>query len=424
MKITRTDHGSEIKLVINSDAKELERLKKHVLGHFRGSVRIPGFREGAAPDSILEKHIDRQKLIDEVINHAVNEFYRKAVEVEKIRPVGEPKITIKKFVPYSELEIDIEVEAIGEIILPDYRKIKVSKKPVKVLAKDIDEVLQSLRQRLAERQLVERPARLGDEVLIDFDGFDAGGRAVAGASAKRNPVILGGGNFVPGFEEKLVGAGAGQELEFKIKFPGNYGVKELANQNVDFKVRVHSVNKIIEPKLDDVFAAKAGPFKTLAELKADIKKQLTAERESQAARELENEIVRKITEKTRLEVPNSLVDQELERLEAEEKRNIAFRGQTWQEHLDQERVTEEQHRERQRPLTEQRVRGGLVLSEIAEREKVQVTSEEADQRIELLKAQYSDEQMRAELDKPESRNQIISQMLTEKTVAKLVEYAR
>src|SRR5579859_4839314 len=191
MRITRTNSGTQVQLVINSDAKELEHLKKHVLGHFRSSVKIPGFREGTAPASIIEKNVDQQALADEVINHAVNEFYRKAVEVEKIRPVGQPKITIKKFVPYTELEFDVEVDKLGPINLPDYKKIKVSKKSVKVLAKDIDEVLQTLRQRAAERKEVTRPAQMGDELVIDFDGYDKNGKAVAGASAKNQPIIWG-----------------------------------------------------------------------------------------------------------------------------------------------------------------------------------------------------------------------------------------
>jgi trigger factor len=183
------------------------------------------------------------------------------------------------------------------------------------------------------------------------------------------------------------------------------------------------VQELKEPKIDDDFAKHAGPFKTLAELKADIKKQLTAERERENRRNYENELIQKIVEGSKLEIPLTLVDDQLQRLEDEEKRNLVYRGQTWQEHLAEEGVTEEQHRDRHRPDAELRVKAGLVLSEIAEREQLSVQPEELEIRIQMLKGQYKDPSMQAELDKTENQQEIASQLLTEKTIAKLVEFS-
>ena len=178
-----------------------------------------------------------------------------------------------------------------------------------------------------------------------------------------------------------------------------------------------------KPKLDDAFASTIGPFKTLAELKADIRKQLKAEKQQEANRAYENELLQKIADKSTVAVPKALVDEEINRIEDEDKRNTAYRGQTWQEHLDAEGVDAEGHREKQRPAAELRVKAGLVLGEIADQEKVTVTPEELDLRIQLLKGQYPDPAMQAELDKPENRRDIMSRLLTEKTLAKLVRYA-
>jgi trigger factor len=199
-------------------------------------------------------------------------------------------------------------------------------------------------------------------------------------------------------------------------------VAALQSKEVTFKVDVKKVAELAEPKVDDGFAAKTGPFKNLAELKTDIKKQLSLERQQQADREFENQLVQAITAKSTVEAPKSLVDEQILRAEEEEKRNLTYRGQTWQEHLKEEGVTEEQHRERNRAQTEERVKAGLVLNEIAELEKIEVTPEELEIRLQILKGQYQDGAMQAELDKPENRQEIASRIMTEKTLAKLVEY--
>lgn len=424
MKIAKNfSSPTDVRLTITPDTKELESLKKHVLSHFKDQVRVPGFRPGTAPAAMLEKNVDPSTLQNEFLEHAINQFYGKAVEVEKLRPLGQPQIKITKFVPFTDLEFEVEASVLGEIKLPDYKKIKVAKKAVKITAKEVDDVIATLRQRMAERKPVDRPAKNGDELSIDFDGYDKDGKAVAGASAKSYPLLIGSNSFIPGFEDKLVGVKTGDEPEIKLTFPADYGVANLANQKIDFKVKVHKVNELIEPALDESFAQKTGPFKSVADLKADIKKQLTAEREAQNAREFENELVAKITAQSKVDVPKALVESEISRLEAEEKQNLAYRGQTWEEHLKEEGISEDEHRERQRPQATERVKGGLVLSEIAEREEVQVSNEEVEERLQMLKGQYKDVQMRTELDKPENRNEIVSRLLTEKTLAKLVKYA-
>lgn len=424
MKVTKTNDGAtKIKLVISADQYDLTPIKDHVLTHFVDKVNVPGFRAGTAPAALIEKYVDQNALNDEFVQHALNDLYGKAVDQEKLRPAAKPEVQLKKFVPYTEMEFEVEIETIGPIELPDYKKIKVAKKPVDVTAKEIDEVLNSLRQQAAMRNDVDRPAKEGDELVIDFSGQDKEGQKVANTDGKDIPVILGSKKFIPGFEDNLIGLKAGAEKKFEIIFPKDYGVKAMQSKPVTFSVTIKKVSELTEPKLDDDFAAKIGPFKTLAELKADIKKQLTIEKESQVQRDFENELVHKITEKAKIDVPKSLVDEQVMAAEQTEKNNLAGRGITWGEHLDEEGLTEEQHRARQRPEAEQRVKASLVLSEIAEKEDISITQDEIETRINLLKARYEDAQMRGELDVPENQRQIASQLMTEKTVAKLVEYA-
>jgi len=424
MRVTRKDNSpTNIILTVSGEAADLEPIKKHVLGHFKHSVKVPGFREGKAPIEMVEKYANQQRLLDEFMEHALNELYRRAIDDEQIRPVSTPNVQLKKFVPYTDLEFEAETEILAPIKLPDYKAIKLAKKPVAVTAKDVDEVVKSLQTRLAERSETDKPAKNGDEIIIDFEGTDKGGKKVSGAAGKDYPLALGSKTFIPGFEENLVGSKTGDTKQFEVTFPKDYGVSALQNKKVDFKVDIKKVQELKEPKADDEFAKKSGPFKNMAELKADIKKQLTLEKSQQADIDFQNELVREIATKTEIEVPNSLVEEEISRMEDQERQNLAYRGQTWQEHLDAEGVSEQEHRDRQRPEAVERVKVGLILSEVAQREGLQVTPEETEIRIQILKGQYQDPQMQAELDKPANRRDIEARLMTEKTLAKLTDYA-
>lgn len=413
-----------IRLSIEADQELLEEVRTQVLSRLARTVNLQGFRKGRAPLAMVEKSVDQQAYQSEFIDAALNRMYSGALVEQKVRPVAQPKVEIKKFVPFTTLEFDAEVEAIGDVKLPDYTRIKLEKKPVEITAKDVDAVLENLKIRMAEKKEVDRASQDGDEVWIDFEGRDAKtDEPIKGGDGKDYPLVLGSNTFIPGFEPNLVGMKAGEEKEFTLDFPKDYGVAALRGKKVTFNAKVTKVSEVVKPKVDDDFAAKAGPFKSAAELKSDIKKQITAEREQQNDQEYESDLLSKITEQADVAVPAALVDEELTRLEREERQNIAYRGQTWQEHLAEEGVSEEEHREKNRPGAEMRVKAGLVLAEIAEKEQVEVTPEELQMRIQFMKGQYQDEAMRAELDKPENQREIASRIMSEKTIDKLVRYA-
>lgn len=411
-------------LVIEADSSDLEPIKSHVLAHFRHTAKVPGFRAGTAPMAMVEKYVDQNQLQNEFLEHALNQLYIQAIRLEGLKPVGQPNVQVKKFVPFTILEFEVATDVVGPVSLPDYKKIKLTKPSVKVNPKDVDGVIKSLQQRSAQRKEVTRPAKTGDELIVDFSGRDKDDKPISGTDSKDYPLILGSNSFIPGFEDNLIGVKAGQAKEFTVKFPKDYGIATLQSKDVTFNVDVKKVNELVIPRADDAFASKAGPFKNIAELKADIKKQLKLEREQQAERDFANRLVGEIVAQSKVEIPQSIIEEEIDRLEEEEKRNLAYRGQTWHEHLIQEGINEEQHHERQRSNAEMRVRGGLVLSEIAEKEAIAVTPDELDKRIELLKGQYQDEAMRAELDKPQTRRDTESRLLTEKTIDRLVKYSQ
>lgn len=424
MKVTREQtNPTQTKLLIVADQKILDATKAKALDHLGKNVKVPGFRPGKAPISLVEKQLDPAAYQNEFLEHAVNDLLLAAINNQKLRPIGQPKIEITKFVPFTALEFTAEVEIIGDVKLADYKKIKLAQPKPTVTADEVNEVISNLRKRSATKKEVIRAAKNGDEVLINFKGIDPKtAEPIEGADGQEYPLVLGSKSFIPGFEDELVGLKAGASKTFPITFPSDYGAKELQSKKVEFKVDIISVNQLDDAKLDDKFASSVGPFKTVVELKNDIKKQLLAEKQQESNREFDNQMMEAIAQKSQVDVPISLIEEEIDRMEEEEKRNIVYRGQTWQEHLDEEGVTAEEHRERQKDVAALRVKSGILLGEIAEAENIRVTPEELEIRIMLLKNQYPDEATQAELDKPENRRDITSRMLTEKTLEALRKY--
>lgn len=415
---------TKVELTIVADSETLTRVHTAVVTEMAKDVQVTGFRKGHAPAAMAEKALDQQQLQSRFLDGVLSEVYGQAIVENQLRPVGQPAVSITKFVPFSSVEAKLEVEIVGEVKLADYKKFKFTPKAVKVEDKEIEAVIDDLLARDAAKNPVERAAADGDEVVIDFKGVDAKTKeAIAGADGNDYPLVIGSNTFIPGFEPEVVGLKAGDEKTFDVTFPKDYGAKALQSKKVTFTVTAKEVREITPPKLNDEFAAKVGPFKTVAELRTDIRKQLTSEKEFQAARELENEILTELAKKSKAEIPNALIEDETERMIAEEKQNILYRGVTWQEYLEGLGVTEEAHRAEIAEQAELRVKTGVVLGEVAQAEDVQVQEEEFQARLAELKKQYNDAKMQEELAKPENQRDIASRILTEKTILKLVDYA-
>lgn len=425
MQVTKKNlTDTKVQLLLIADTGQLQTAKQETLREFARTTKVQGFREGKAPLSMVEKHADPARLQSEFAERAINLIYVAALEQEKLRPVQQPDIKITKFVPFDTLEITAEVEIVGDVTLPDYKKIKLARDKVAVTVKEIDEVIANLRTREAARKDVQRAAKTGDQITFDFTGVDAKTKEpIQGADGKDFPLVIGSNTFIPGFEPNLVGLKAGDTKTFVVTFPKDYGVNTLQNRKVEFGVTAKSVQEIAEPELDDEFAAKVGPFKTVADLKADIKQELQTRKQSEADQKYADDLLTKITEKSKVVIPELLITEQLDRLEQEQRQNLTYRGQTWQEFLDSEGITAEAYREKQKPAAKLRVKVGLVLATVSELEEIDVSDEDVDAYMMQLAARYPDQQMQTELAKPEARSNIASRLRTEKTIAKLTAYA-
>ena len=424
MQVTRKDISeTKVKLTIELGLEELTHSKQHELQEKAKTAKITGFRKGKAPLNLIEKQLDQNQLQADVINHAINDYYGQALSAEKLRALDQPNVTIGKFVPYTELQFTAEVEIMPKIKLGDYKKIKKSPKIAKVEADEVKKVLANLSERMATKKDSSKPAKLGDDVVIDFDGKDKKGQAVAGASGKDYSLNLGSNSFIPGFEDGLVGSKSGDKKELKLKFPKDYHAENLAGTDIVFEVEVKKVQSVELPKLDDEFAKKVGPFDSFKSLQADIKTQLEDQKKQETENVLKDEIVEELVKKSTLVLPDILINDQISMLEHDFNQNLVYRGMTKEEYITSSSFkSEEEWRNKElKPQAERRVSVGMVLAEVADVEGIKIDEQELADRIELMKIQYK--QNAEQFDTPEMQREVASRLITEKTVDRLVELA-
>ncbi len=408
---------TQANVTVTATTEELGKIKNRVLKKLAPRVKLSGFRDGKAPIEMIEKNVDQQLFQTEFLDDAINTLYIAALKEERLRPVGQPKVEITKFVPFTTLEATYELPVVGKVTLPNYKKRTVVKEETKIAQKDITTVLKNLQLRAAEKKEVSRAVKETDEAWIDFSGVDKDGKAIKGADGKDYPLAIGSGTFIPGFEENVVGMKPGDTKDFQVTFPKDYGSKELQNAKVTFTVTVNKVMEVSLPKLDDVFAATVGPFKSMDELKADIKKQLEHEQKHKIERDFEAAIVNDLADNTKVAIPDSLISEQEDLILQEVRQNVVQRGMTFDEFLTAQGTTEEKYKKDEvTPEAIRRVKAGLVLSEIADVEGIDVTDEELEARVQQLKGQYPDKQMQQQLDLPDSRREINARLRSEKVI--------
>ena len=424
MKYTRKNPSeTQVIFTVTLDADDLSKIKKSTIARLSKKVKVAGFREGKVPVAVAEKHLDRNMLGMEVAEDAVNAFMIDVLEAEKLQPLDRPKVELSKYVPEESLEFTANVEILPEIKLGNYKSLKAHKDVAQVEDKDVDEVVERMRAGLAEKKEVERPAKDGDEIVIDFGGKDKDGKNVAGATGREYPLTLGSNSFIPGFEGGLVGKKAGEHIELPLTFPKDYHHKPLAGAEVTFAVDVQKVLELALPELDDDFAAKAGPFKTMADLKADIRRELTDQHEREALDKLRDQLVEQLVNGSEIPTPEVLINDQMASIERDFIQNLLYRGMTLQQYLEQQGKTEEEWRASElRDQAIRRVQVGLALAELSKIEKVDVSMDELNERLaDMLNRYGGDAKLRGQLDTAEARRDLANRIITEKTVDRLVE---
>ncbi len=422
MKHTRKNNSdTQVALTVELDGSDLAHVKQKTLKRLAKKIKVAGFRQGKVPTSVAEKNIDSYLLGMELTEDAVNQFALEVLEIEKLQPLERPKVEVTKYVPNQQLEFSATVEVLPKITLGDYKKLNAKKAAVKVTAAEIGEVIERMRQGMAEKKAVKRGAQSGDEVTIDFHGTQDG-KDVAGASGKDYPLVLGTSTFIPGFEEGLAGKKNGDVFDLPLLFPKDYHHQPLAGAKVNFAVTVKQVKEVVLPELDDTFAAKCGPFKTVNELKADVKRELTEQKKREALDTLKDVLLEQLVKESKVPTPEVLIADQITSLERDFTQNLLYRGITLEQYLtDQKSTKEEWLAKALRPQAIRRVQVGLALAELSKLENIEVSMEELETRLSQLLQQYgNDASMRSQLDTPETRRDLANRLVTEKTVDRLL----
>jgi len=414
--------STKLELIITGTQEELSQAKQHAVNQLGGNIKVPGFRTGKSPAGLAEKYIDPNKLSQSALEAAINNLYSKSLIEQSIRPVAEPAIDIIEYVPYSSLTFKAHVDAIGTINLGQYKGLSIKQTKSSVTQQQINEVIERLRQQLATRKETTAKAVNGDEVIIDFDGIDSKTKElIANAQGNDYPLIIGSNSFIPGFEPELIGLKKGETKDFDITFPKDYHVAQLRAAKVTFTVSVKQVNKLTLPKIDDNFAAQVGPFKNLAELKQDIKKNIQSDLDNEALTKQQNDIIDQILKTSTVDLPDILVQEEKQRIEEELRSNASYHGLTWKEYLASIDSDEKKIDTTCLEEAKTRIKTGLLLGDIAVKEKLSLSNEEVNAQIKRFKQQYAnDKQMLAELDKPKNINDLKNRLFVQKTIDYLV----
>ncbi len=423
MKITRKNTSkTRVELTITLNNTELTHAEEVALVQLGEKVKIPGFRPGKVPIALVKKHVSSEELNAQTLNVAINRAVPDAYNSEKLQVLDRPEVEVKKFVPNQELEFTAEVDILPAVKLKEYKKLQATKPKVTVAEKDIDEVVERMRQGFAEKKEVVRVAKMGDEVTINFKGFDAKGEAFAGGEGKDYPLTLGSGSFIPGFEEGIVGKKAQETVTLPITFPADYHAAHLAGQKCTFEVTINTVKEVILPKVDAAFAAKCGPFKTIKELRNDIKREITAQREHEANEQYKDKLVDALIAQAKPVAPESLIKTQMKNIETDFTQNLAARGLTLEQYLQDKKMTRDEWEKKELyNAAKKRIESSMVLNELGRVENITVSDEEIAARHQQLLEQYKDPNIRLQLETPEARQDIANRLATEKTLDLLVQ---
>lgn len=414
---------TKVVLTINVTPDELKAAELVALTKIAKEIKVPGFRKGKVPANVVAKHADPQMVGQQTLEDALSKAVADAFTAEKLQALDRPEVEVKKYVPAKELEFTAEVEIMPKIKLGDYKKLKAKLKVETPTDKDVDDLIVRMQENFAEKKEVKRAAKTGDDVVIDFVG-KKDGVAFDGGTANDFTLSLGGGQFIPGFEEGVEGHKAGETFDLDLEFPKDYHAKDLKGAKVVFTVTLKSVNEKVLPEVDEAFAAKCGPFTSVKELREDILKQMTDQREREAGDKLKDELVKELVEKSTVPVPEVLVNDQEQSIEKDFMQNLMHQGMTLDSYLEVNKFkTKEEWLDKEvRPAAEVRVKAGLVLAELNKELKIDASTKELEDHINLYKQQYANnKEALAQFDQPEVQRDIANRLLTEKTVEKLVE---
>lgn len=384
--ISKEDNIAKFTVVFTADEFEdaiVDAYKKN-----KDKFSIDGFRKGKAPRKIIESNYGNDIFYDEALNGLLNKAYPEAVVELDLEVVANPQLEIGEIKKGDEVTVTATVQLFPEIEVKNYKGLEVTKVASEVTDADVDADLKRIQQSQARLETVEgRKTQDGDTVVIDFDG-SIDGKHFDGGNAENFELKLGSGQFIPGFEEQLIGKDAGEAVDVKITFPENYNAKDLAGKDALFETKIHEIKVEILPEIDDDLASDVSEFETLAELKADVKKNLEKNARDGDETQMKNELLDKLCETNEVDVPASMVEDEIDRMLNEMNQQLAYQGMSLDQYMQILGQTMKDVREGARVDANKRVAMRILIRAVVAKEGIEATEAELEDELRKFAEQY------------------------------------
>ena len=410
---------SQVALTVEVSAEEFEAAVEKAYQKMRKKINVPGFRPGKAPRKIIEGMYGAEVFFEEAINIAFPEAYEAAVKEQELQVVGYPSVEMVGECTKEGFTFKAVAPVYPEVTLGAYKGLSAPKDEVKVSAADVDERLKELADRNTRLVSVEREAKEGDTAVIDFEGF-LDGKPFDGGKGENHSLELGSHSFVPGFEEQVIGMKAGDEKDIDITFPEDYHA-DLAGKAVVFKVKVREVKEKDVPAMDDEFAKDVSEFDTLKDLKADLKKKITEERQKAADRAFEEALMEQVAEGITADIPDAMVEAQCRQFLDNFKMQIAQQGIPYDQYMKMTGMDEAKLLEDAKEPATRQVRMDLAMAAIIKAENLEATDEDVEAEFQKMADQYGmDVEMVKKYLQPE---QVKDQIVSQKAIAVVVDSA-
>lgn len=387
VKVENTEKNT-VKLTIEVDKEIFEEAMEKSYKKNVKHIALPGFRKGKAPRRFVEKYYGEAVFYEDAINFACPDAYDKAITDNNIEAVDRPEIDIEQIGSGKNLIFTAVVTVKPEVTLPEYKGVKADKIEYAVTDEDIENEINAMRERNARFVTVEdRAVENGDTANIDFEGF-VGDVAFEGGKGENHDLTIGSGQFIPGFEEQLIGKNIGEEVDVNVKFPEEYHAEDLAGKDALFKVKINGIKTKELPEADDELAKDVSEFDTMDELKEDIKKKLTENNDMRAKREMEDNILATIAEGTEVEIPQCMIETQIDAMLQDFGYRLSSQGLTVEQYAQFSGMGIDQMREQFKEGAEKAVKGNLILEKIAQVENIEVTDEDVEAEFQKMADQY------------------------------------
>ncbi len=372
---------STVKVTIDLTATEWKAAIDSAYEKTKGKYSMPGFRKGKVPKKVLESAYGVGVFYEEAINQAFPKYYGEVLDKEPtIEPVAAPEIDIKKISEKGITMIAI-VPVKPEVVIGEYKGITYKKNVYNVKDEDVEEELKRLQDRNARMvEVTDRAVENGDSVIIDYSG-SVDGVKFAGGTAEKQPLVIGSGSFIPGFEEQVIGMNIGDERDINVKFPEEYHAEELKGKDAVFAIKLHEIKKKELPEVNDEWIKEAIGAESVEAYKTETKARMEKQNADRADRELEDEIIKKVTETSDVEIPDAMIENQIDRMVQEMEYRMSYQGLKLEDYLKYIGKSMEDFRKDQAEQATSIVKSQLVIEAIIEKEEIVATDEEVEKRV-------------------------------------------